>query len=141
MLRNSVAAIALTAVVLLGGCTLLSHEAPLEDIDKAAALFFQRLDKQDYDAIYNDAAKDFKQKKTREAVIESLKQLTAYGKVLDHRRIQMPFEGEGRSRMASPVFGTAFEQIHGELTLNFRDEGGEWKLLGFAFKPRVMKTE
>ena len=141
MLRNSVAAIALTALVLLEGCALLSHEAPPEDIDKAAALFFQRLEKQDYDAIYNDAAKDFKQKKTRETVTDNLKQVTAYGKVLDYRRIRLPFEGEGKDRMASPVFGTLFEQMNGELTLNFRDEGGEWKLLGFAFKPRMIKTE
>lgn len=140
MLRNSVAATALVVVVLLGGCTLLSHEAPPEDIDKAAALFFQRLEKQEYDVIYNDAAKDFKQKKTREIVADSLKQLTAYGKVLDYRRIRLPFEGEGKERMASPVFGTSFEQMNGELTLNFRDEGGEWKLLGFAFKPRTIKT-
>ena len=140
MSRNLVASIVLLVAVLSSACTLLSHEAPLEDVDKAAALFFQRLDKQDYDAIYNDSAKGFKQNKTREVVTENLKQLTAYGKVGDFKRIRFPFEGEGKDRMASPVYTTIFEQMAGELTLNFRDEGSEWKLIGFAFKPRGSKA-
>ena len=136
MPQNPVFSIVLLVAVLLGGCTLLSHEAPLEDVDKAAMLFFQRLDNQQYDAIYNDSATGFKQKKTRADVTENLKTLTAYGKVGDFQRIRLPFEGEGKDRMASPVFMTIFEQTAGELTLNFRDEGGEWKLIGFVFKPR-----
>lgn len=140
MHKNLIASILLLLAVLLSGCTLLSHEAPLEDVDKAGALFFQRLDKQDYDVIYNDAAKGFKQNKTRQIVTESLKQLTAHGKVVDYRRIRLPFEGEGKDKMVSPVFGITFEQANGELTLNFRDEGGEWKLLGFSFKPRGSKA-
>ena len=135
MVKNLGLTIVLSLAVLPSACTLLSHEAPLEDVDKAAALFFQRLEREDYGAIYNDSAKAFKQKKTKETVTESLKELTAQGKVLDYQRIRMPVEGEGKDRMVSPIFGTRFEQVSGELTLNFRDEGGEWKLIGFAFKP------
>ncbi len=136
MLQKLVAAIVLPVLVLLGSCTLLSHEAPVEDIDKAAALFFQRLDKQDYEAIYSDASKDFKKNKTREVMTQSLKELTAYGTVVDYQRIRFPIETEAKDRILSPVYGTAFEQMAGELTLNFKDESGEWKLIGFAFKPR-----
>ena len=125
----------LVLAVFIAGCSVLSHEAPVEDIDKAAALFFQRLENHDYDAIYDDAAKAFKQRKTREQVTENLKQITAFGKIGDYQRVRMPQEGEGKERMLSPVFATVFEQVRGDLTLNFRDEGGEWKLIGFVFKP------
>jgi len=55
MLRNAAALVIVLTAILPAGCSLLSHEAPNEDIDKAAALFFQRLDKGDFDGIYNDA--------------------------------------------------------------------------------------
>ncbi|HSB11060.1 MAG TPA: hypothetical protein VLM38_16345 [Blastocatellia bacterium] len=117
------------------GCSVLSHEAPTEDADKAAALFFQRLDKQEYDVIYDDTAKRFKENKTRQTVTESLKELTAHGRVLDFQRTSMPISGEGKERMVQPVYKTAFERMSGDVILTFQDEGGEWKLLGFAFKP------
>src|SRR5262245_48860975 len=132
-LRVGAFTILLTAV-LCSACSLLSHEAPVEDIDKAAALFFQRLDKGEFDAIYNDSAKDFKEKKTRQEVTENLQQVAASGKTVDYSRIKMPIEGQGKSRIFSPVFIVSFEKGAGELTLNFQDESGEWKLIGFAFK-------
>lgn len=123
-------------LVVLASCAMFSGEAPTEDVDKAAALFFQRLDKADYNAIYNDAASQFKTNKTREVVTENLQQLTANGKVLEYVRTKMPLQGEGKNRMAMPTYGVAFETRNGDLTLTFQDEGGEWKLLAFAFKPR-----
>lgn len=116
------------------GCALRSHEAPPEDIDKAGALFFQRLNAAEYETIYKDTAKKFKENKTKETIIESLKELTAKGRLQDYKRGKMTFEGEGKARMASPVFFVIFEQARGELTLNFVDESGEWKLIGFAYK-------
>jgi hypothetical protein len=116
------------------GCALRSHEAPPEDIDKAGALFFQRLNAAEYETIYKDTAKKFKENKTKETIIESLKELTAKGRLQDYRRGKMTFEGEGKTHMASPVFLVTFEQARGELTLNFVDESGEWKLIGFAYK-------
>src|SRR5262245_16842153 len=120
MLRKTMAAIALTTFVLSGGCALLSHEAPIEDIDKAAALFFQRLDQEDYNGTYNDAASGLRQRKSRETVTDSLKELTAHGKVLNHQRIRFQTESEVKERIVSPVYGTTFEQVNGEVTLNFK---------------------
>jgi len=118
------------------GCSLLSHEAPTEDADKAAALFFQRLNNNEYDKIYDDAAKRFRTNKPRQVVTDSLKELTANGKVRDFERISMPIQGEGKDRMVLPVYKTLFESVSGDIYLTFLDEGGEWKLFGFAFKPR-----
>ena len=123
-------------VVFAAGCALRSHDAPPEDIDKAAALFFQRLNAADYETIYKDTAKKFKEVKTKETIIDSLKELTAKGQVKDYQRLKMTFEGEGKNMMAVPVYSTLFDQGGGEIILNFVDEGGEWKLIGFAFKQR-----
>lgn len=122
--------------MLFGGCALLSHEAPAEDVDKAATLFFQRLDKGEYDTIYNDAAKKFKANKSRETVTENLTQLRAFGKTLGFVRVSMQFQGEGKDRMVLPVYKVQFEQGRGEVTLMFQDDSGEWKLFGFALKPK-----
>ncbi|MFL6274575.1 MAG: hypothetical protein ACJ74G_05125 [Blastocatellia bacterium] len=121
----------------MAGCSMLPHEAPPEDIDKAAALFVQRLNAAQYDAIYKDAARKFKDNQTKETILDSLKELTAKGKLQEYRRIKMAYEGEGKDRVASPVYSTAFEQTRGDLTLNFIDESGEWKLVGFTFKQRL----
>ena len=120
----------------LSGCALLPHEAPPADIDKAAALFVQRLNAAQYDAIYKDTAKKFKDNQTKENILGSLKDLTAKGQLKEYRRIRMTYEGEGKERIASPIYGATFEQATGDLTLSFIDEGGEWKLVGFAFKMR-----
>ena len=131
------AVVSLVLLALAGaGCSLLSHEAPTEDADKAAALFFQRLNNNEYDKIYDDAAKRFRTNKPRQVVTDSLKELTANGKVRDFERISMPIQGEGKDRMVLPVYKTLFESVSGDIYLTFLDEGGEWKLFGFAFKPR-----
>jgi Protein of unknown function (DUF3887) len=121
----------------ISGCALLPHEAPVEDIDKAAALFVQRLNAAEYDAIYKDAAKKFKENQTKETILDSLKELTAKGKLQSYQRVQMKYETETKDRIASPFYNVAFEQSRGDLTLNFIDESGEWKLIGFAFKQRA----
>lgn len=136
MLRKLVALLMISLVLLPAGCSLLSHEAPTEDIDKAAALFFQRLGNEEYDTIYNDAAKGFKNNQTRQTVTDNLKQMVEQGKVLDFERISMAFQGEGKSRMALPVYRTMSDRSKAEITLTFQDESGEWKLFGFVYKPR-----
>ena len=118
----------------LSGCALLSHEAPVEDIDKAAALFVQRLNAAEYDTIYKDAAQKFKDNQTKETILENLKELTAKGRLQLFQRIRMTYEGQVKERIASPVYTAAFEQSRGELILNFLDTGGEWKLVGFAYR-------
>src|SRR5437588_5211736 len=136
MLVKFVSAVVLLAAIALTGCSLLSHEAPPEDVDKATGLFLQRLDRNDYDGIYNDLADTFKKNKSRQTVTDSLKELTAYGKVVSWGRIGMNFVGEGKDRMARPVYTTTFEQAAGELTLTYQDISGEWKLMAFEFKRR-----
>ncbi len=136
MLRKVVALVMFSIAMLPVGCSLLSHEAPTDEIDKAASQFFQRLGNQQYDTIYNDAAKEFQAKQTRETVTDNLRQVAEHGKILDFQRISMSFQGEGKNRVASPVYRTSSQQSHGEITLNLQDEGGEWKLFGFIYKPR-----
>ncbi|HSF24092.1 MAG TPA: hypothetical protein VLE20_07690 [Blastocatellia bacterium] len=111
-------------------------KAPPEDVDKAAALFYQRLAEADYDAIYKDSAKGFKEKKTRAEIIESLTELAANGKVQNFARISGGVEGEGENIRYFAVYATKFEQRAGNLTLYFVDESGEWRLIGFAVKFR-----
>jgi len=136
ILRNGLSSIGLMVALALVGCSVLSHQAATEDVDKAAALFFQRLDNQDFNAIYDDCSKRFKTNKPRQTILENLGQLAVNGKTLDFQRTNMPIEGQGSDRIVSPVYKVVFEQMAGEFTLNFQDESGEWKLLGFAFKPR-----
>ena|SRR5438128_6045574 len=123
-------------VLFVGGCAVLPHEAPADDLDKAAALFVQRLNAAQYDVIYKDAASKFKEAQTKETILDSLKELTSRGKLQSFNRIQMKYEGENKERIASPVYFVAFDQSRGDLTLSFVDESGEWKLIGFAFKQR-----
>src|SRR6185503_7116050 len=123
-------------VVFAASCALRSNDAPPEDIDKASALFFRRLNAADYETIYKDTAKKFKENQTKEKIIESLKELTAKGQVKDYQRLKMTFEGEGKDMRAVPVYSALFDQGGGEVILYFVDESGEWKLIGFAFKQR-----
>jgi hypothetical protein len=135
MFRKIAALVIVVVAGSLAGCSVLSHEAPPEDIDKAATLFFQRLDKGDFNGIYNDASKKLMTNKTFPMVSESLRQLAAQGKTLAFNRISMSIQGEGKDRMFLPVYRVAFEQGGGDVTLTFQDESGEWKLFGFSFKP------
>src|SRR2546423_2406780 len=107
--------------LLLTGCALLSHEAPNADIDKAAGLFVQRLNAGDYEAIYKDASQRFKDAQTKEAIFDTLKSLTAKGRLVSYARIQLAFEPGKKEKIASPVYSSVFEQGRGNLTLNFID--------------------
>jgi len=122
-------------VALLMGCALRS-EAPLEDVDKAAGLFFQRLSEADYETIYKDTAKRFKEKKTHDEIISSLKELGEHGKVLQFARISTSREGEDKDPIIGATYGTTFERRGGNVTLYFVDESGEWRVVGFAMKSR-----
>jgi len=134
--RKALVLAVLFIAVLAGGCSLLSHEAPTEDVDKAAGLFFQRLDNQDFNGIYEDCSKRFKANKPRQTILQSLAELAANGKTQTFSRASMSIDNQGKNRVVTPVYQVLFDQMPGEITLNFQDESGEWKLLGFAFKPR-----
>lgn len=137
MVRKLVALLIALITIAPAGCSLLSHEAPAEDIDKAAALFFQRLGNGEYGPIYDDASKPLKENQTRQTVTDNLTQMAEQGKVSDFQRISMSFQRDGKSRRALPVYRTSSDKSRAEITLTFQDEGGEWKLFGFAYKPRA----
>ena len=137
MLQRVVASLLVLLAILPAGCSVLSHEAPVEDIDRAAGLFFQRLGNGEYDTIYNDSSTLFQERQTRQTVVDSLRQLVEQCKVVNFERISMSFQSVDKERMASPVYRVASDRSRGETTLTFHDQGGEWKLFGFAFKPRL----
>jgi hypothetical protein len=136
IVAKALALIVLLVLIPVAGCSLLSHEAPTEDVDKAAALFFQRLDNQDLNGIYEDCSARFKTNKPRQTILQSLAELAANGKTQSFQRTSMLIDKDGKNRVVTPVYQVLFDQMPGEITLNFQDESGEWKLLGFAFKPR-----
>ena len=126
----------LMLTIAMSACSLFSHKAPPEDIDKAAGLFVRRLNAQEYDKIYEDAARKFKKTKNKTEILESLKELGERGKVLDHRRTSMSFADEGGDLIAQPTYSSQFEKGFADLTLSFVDEGGEWRLIGFSLRVR-----
>lgn len=119
---------------LLAGCS--SRPAPYEDIDKAAGLFFERLKAAQYDTIYDDSCESFKKQKTRAEVVDNLKSITAMGRPVTYDRLSMLFDKDGKKRVALPNYAVLLEQAKAEITLTFRDDDGEWKLLGFSVKTR-----
>ena len=121
------------AIALIAGC---HHEAPTEDIDKAAAQFFQRLQKAQYDKIYDDADENLKDQKPRAAVVDDLQKLISYGRPQDWYRLSMTLGTEkGDKRVAVPLYTLKTDNIPSEVSLKFIDVDGEWKLLGFAVTP------
>ncbi|MCI0485796.1 MAG: hypothetical protein L0229_04260 [Blastocatellia bacterium] len=112
------------------------QEAPYEDLDKATALFFHRLNAEQYDAIYDDASPYYKEANTRAAMLENLKTVKALGNHATPARIQMVFDTYKGHRIAEPVYGILFERARTLFSLRYIDEGGEWKLMGFTVKSR-----
>lgn len=121
------------AAALIFGC---SRRAPDEDIDKAATQFFLRLKAAEYDAIYDDAYEPFKQQNSRATVKDNLKQIISMGEPLSWNRVSTYFKEEGKKRVALPVYSVTTQQSVSYITLKFVDDGGRWKLLGFAVSPR-----
>jgi hypothetical protein len=117
-------------------CSLRSSEAPPEDVEKAAVLFFERLKSAQYEDIYKDAAETFKQTQARLTIVDNLKQIAAIGRILEYRRLSMTFEGGAEDRVATPIYVVIFDQASAQIALNFKDEKGEWKLVGFVVKQR-----
>lgn len=126
----------LMAVLLLlsltGGCS--SHASP-QEVDKAADAFFQRLKEADYDTIYDESARAFRDQNARSTVMDNLMKIREYGSVRESRRLSMTFEKEGGHQLALPVYSVRFDNLRCEVTFKFTDDGGQWKLLGFAVRP------
>jgi hypothetical protein len=120
--------------VVVVGCS--RSEAPVHEVDKAAAVFFEHVKSAEYDAIYNEASEQFKKQVARATAMDNLKQVAAMGRIQNYNRLSMRLEGDEKNRVASPVYSVIFDQARAEITVNFKDDGGEWKLLGFSVKPR-----
>jgi hypothetical protein len=129
MLLRSLSVIVALSLGLVG-CS--SREAPFEDVDRAAALFFERLKMAQYEVIYEDSSPSFKAQKTEIEVIDNLKQITALGRPESFSRVRMGFDKDGERRVAFPVYAVPLEKAKAEIALTFRDDAGEWKLLGFT---------
>jgi len=125
--------IPLMALALISGC---HHEAPTEDIDKAAAQFFLRLQDAQYDQIYDQADENLKEQKPKAAVVDDLQKLISYGRPQEWHRLSMTLGTEkGDKRVAVPLYTLKTDNIPSEVSLKFIDDDGEWKLLGFAVTP------
>ena len=130
MLRK---AIVLSVLVFVAGCG--ARQAPIEDVDKAAALFFQRFNDGQYTKIIDDGAKNLK-KANREEVLTTIKNLAANGKIERYSRISMALPVKDDERLAHPLYSVHTNLVTADFKLIFVDEGGEWKLLSFEYKPR-----
>lgn len=125
----------LLALLLIAGCT---HQAPTEDVDKAAAQFFLRLQAAKYDEIYDHADESLKEQKPRAAVLDDLQKLITYGRPEEWPRMSMTLGTEkGDKRVAVPVYSLKTDNITSEVSIKFIDVDGEWKLLGFAVTPHM----
>ncbi|HKF56970.1 MAG TPA: hypothetical protein VKJ45_16040 [Blastocatellia bacterium] len=121
------------ALALISGC---HHEAPTEDIDKAAAQFFLRLKDAQYDQIYDQADENLKEQKPKAAVVDDLQKLISYGRPQEWHRLSMTLGTEkGDKRVAVPLYTLKTDNIPSEVSLKFIDDDGEWRLLAFAVTP------
>ena len=116
--------IALSLLVFAPACS--AGKAPVEDVHKAADLFFQRLNDADYDAIYKDASEEYRKQETRDSSLEKLKQIAPFGKNRFPKPIKMPITDNGKT--VEPVYPSVSEAGRGSIKLTFIDEKGEWKL-------------
>jgi hypothetical protein len=104
-------------------------------VDKAGTLFFERLKEANYDKIYDDASKPFRDQNARATATDKLKEMAELGAFQDYTRLSMTMGKEAGQDVVAPVYTVRFAQIRAEVTLKFIDESGDWKLLGFALRP------
>jgi hypothetical protein len=126
-------AIALWLLVFFAGCG--STPAPVEDVDKAAALFFQRFNDAEYSKIYEDGSTILK-KADREEVLDTLKQLATNGRIGQYIRLSMSLPTQDDRRQAHPLYSVTTDQVRANFKLIFADEGGVWKLESFEYTRR-----
>jgi hypothetical protein len=115
----------------------MTREAPTEDVDKAAVLFFERLKAGQLDLIYSDSAKSFQAKNPKFEVIENLKKMKELGQPDTPVRATMIFGAEEGKRMATPTYYLNFDQTKATVILKFLDYDGEWKMGAFEVRQRT----
>src|SRR5215212_6188632 len=97
-------AIILYLLLFATACSLKTQEAPYEDVDKAATLFFQRLTAGKYDEIYSDSEKSFQANNPKPEVIDNLKKMAIMGKPGAPVRMTMTYNTEEGKRVAMPNY-------------------------------------
>ncbi|HUK91983.1 MAG TPA: hypothetical protein VLZ81_16400 [Blastocatellia bacterium] len=124
--------VAILAILLTNGC---SHQAPVEDVNKAAAQFFLRLKGAEYDVIYKDAADKLREAKSQAEMQHDLEQLAAWGRPQQWTRISLSFKDQDKSRLAEPNYMVQTDKMTVNVTFTFVDDNGEWKVMGFTGTP------
>jgi hypothetical protein len=119
-------------LLLFAGC---STPAKPEDAEQAATQFFDLLKEANYDRIYKDAARQFREQNVKAAAADKLKEINSLGSAREVTRLSMTIAKEGDQAVVLPVYSVRFDQIRAEITLKLIDEDGTWKLLGFALRP------
>lgn len=121
-------------LILVFGWVACAKQARSEDVEQAAGKFFDQIKEADYDRIYNESARPLREQNAKASVFDDLKQITAFGTIRQIERLSMTMDKEGEHQVALPVYSVLFDQARCEVTLKFTDDGGDWKLLGFAVR-------
>lgn len=146
-------AIILSLFLVSTACSLQTPEAPYEDIDKAATLFFERLSAAKYDEIYTDSEKSFQSRYPKPEVVDNLRKMAMLGKPGVPVRMTMNYSTEEGKRVATPNYAVVFDNSAAPMTtpdgqtappqskatviLKFVDDNGEWKLGAFEVRQRA----
>lgn len=147
-------AIIISLLLFSAACGLQKQEAPYEDVDKAAILFFERLTAGKYNDIYTDSEKSFQDRNLKTEVIENLKKMAMLGKPGPPVRMNMTYGTEEGKRVAMPNYAVLFDntgaaelktpdgqplppQSKATVVLKFIDDSGEWKLGAFEVRQRA----
>ena len=118
-------------------CSLVKEEVKTEDVDKYAAIFFERLANAEYNKIYLDSAESFRKENSQTAVLETLKQMTELGKPGTLNRISMSLDKQDGKRIALPSYLVYFNDRRVTVNFKFVDEDGQWKLGAYEVKQRA----
>jgi hypothetical protein len=147
-------AIIISLLLVSAACSLKTQEAPYEDVDKAAILFFERLTAGNYNEIYSDSEKSFQTRNPKTEVVENLKKMAMLGKPGSPVRMNMTYGTEEGKRYALPNYAVLFDntgapavqtpdgqalppQSRATVILKFIDDNGEWKLGAFEVRQRA----
>lgn len=129
--------ILLLLLLFSAACSVVQKELPTEDVDKATALFLERLANAQYDKIYSESAKSFKEENPQTQVLETLKQMAELGKPVNPNRINMRFETAAGKRVAIPTYYVYFNDQRMTLVCKFIEEENQWKLGGYEVRQRA----
>jgi hypothetical protein len=127
----------LLLLIISTGFASCAHNAPPEDVDKAAAQFFLRLKRAEYSTIYDDATSKYKDAKSQAEAKDDLEKLAALGHPEKWVRTSLAFNDKDKSHLALPTYIVTTDQMSVTVTLTFEDDDGEWKFMAFSAQPHA----